>query len=71
MILPSKKWRDIILQVWHTDPLRCPVCQNLMRVITLIDQGVVVEKILPHLGLRTGIPASASARSRPGVVDGP
>jgi len=44
--LPSKKWRDIIMQVWHTDPLRCPVCQNLMRVIAVIDQRVVVEKIL-------------------------
>jgi len=44
--LPSKKWRDIIMQVWHTDPLRCPVCQNIMRVIAVIDQRVVVEKIL-------------------------
>jgi hypothetical protein len=24
--LPSKKWRDLILQVWHTDPLICPQC---------------------------------------------
>jgi hypothetical protein len=21
--LPSKKWRDLILRVWHVDPLRC------------------------------------------------
>jgi hypothetical protein len=69
--LPSKKWRDIIMPVWHTDPLRCPVCQNLMRVIAVIDQRVVVEKILRHLGLWTGIPALASARSPPGVGDGP
>jgi hypothetical protein len=69
--LPAKKWRDIILQVWHTDPLRCPVCQNLMRVIAVIDQRAVVEKILRHLGLWTGIPALASARSPPGVGDGP
>ena len=31
--LPSKRWRDLILRVWHVDPLRCPVCQNPMRVI--------------------------------------
>ena len=24
--LPSKKWRDVILRVWHVDPLRCPCC---------------------------------------------
>ena len=22
--LPPKKWRDLILRVWHVDPLRCP-----------------------------------------------
>jgi hypothetical protein len=22
--LPSKRWRDLILRVWHVDPLRCP-----------------------------------------------
>jgi hypothetical protein len=42
-----------------------------MRVIAVIDQRVVVEKILRHLGLWTGIPALASARSPPGVQDGP
>jgi hypothetical protein len=31
--LPSKRWRDLILRVWNVDPLRCPVCQNPMRVI--------------------------------------
>ena len=42
-----------------------------MRVIAVIDQCVVVEKILRHLGLWTGIPALASARSPPRVADGP
>ena len=48
--LPSKRWHDLILWVWHVDPLRCPVCQNPMRVIAVIDDPRVVEKILPHLG---------------------
>lgn len=48
--LPSKRWRDLILRVWHVDPLRCPVCQNTMRVIAVIDDPRVAEKILPHLG---------------------
>jgi hypothetical protein len=34
LILPSKRWRDLIFQVWHVDPLRCPACQNPMRVTT-------------------------------------
>ena len=48
--LPSKRWRDLILRVWHVDPLRCPVCQHPMRVLALIDDRRVVEKILRHLG---------------------
>src|SRR5512137_2926162 len=35
--LPSKRWRALILRVWHVDPLRCPVCQNPMRVIAVIQ----------------------------------
>ena len=40
----------MILRVWHVDPLRCPVCQNPMRVIAVIDEPRVVEKFLRHLG---------------------
>ena len=41
--------RGLILRVWHVDPLRCPVCQNPMRVIAVIDAPRVVERILRHL----------------------
>ena len=65
--LPSKKWRDLILRVWHVDPLRCPVCQNPMRVIAIIDDPRVVEKILRHLGAWHDPPA----RPPPQGVRGP
>ena len=63
--LPSKKWRDLILQVWHTDPLICPKCRQQMRVIAVIDQRLVIEKILRHLGQWNGPPPLAPARSPP------
>ena len=44
--LSSKRWRDLILRVWHVDPLRCPVCQSPMRVMAVIDDPLVAEKIL-------------------------
>jgi len=47
--LPSKRWRDPILRVWHVDPLRCPVCKSPMRVVAVIDDRGVKEKILRHL----------------------
>ena len=34
----------------HVDPLRCPVCQNPMRAVPVIDDPGVGEKILRHLG---------------------
>jgi hypothetical protein len=36
--LPSKRWRELVLKVWHADPLRCPACGRPMRVIAVIDQ---------------------------------
>ena len=49
--LPSKRRRDLILRVWHVDPLRYPVCQSPMHcVIAVIDEPKVTEKILRHLG---------------------
>ncbi|HOX57658.1 MAG TPA: hypothetical protein P5205_13020 [Candidatus Paceibacterota bacterium] len=41
------------------DPLRCPVCQNPMRVIAVIDDPRVVEKILRHLGAWHDPPVSS------------
>jgi hypothetical protein len=58
--IPSKRWRDLILRVWHVDPLRCPVCQNPMRVIAVIDEPRLVQKILRHLGAWHDPPARGS-----------
>ena len=64
--LPSKRWRDLIFRVWHVDPLRCPVCQNPMRVIAVIDDPHLVEKILRHLGAWHDPPARRPAPGAPG-----
>lgn len=64
--LPSRKWRDVILRVWHVDPLCCPVCQHAMRVIAVIDDPLVVEKILRHLGAWHDPPARPPPSGGPG-----
>ncbi len=63
--LPAKKWRDLIRQVWHTDPLRCPKCRSAMRVIAVIDDPRIVEKILRHLGAWSDPTAHPQARPPP------
>ena len=35
----------------EADPLRCPKCSREMRIVSLIDQEDVIERILRHLGL--------------------
>jgi len=49
--IPSPKWRELIKKVWEADPLLCPRCQKEMRIVALIDERTVIERILRHLGL--------------------
>ncbi len=44
-------WKNIIKKVWEADPLLCPKCQKEMRIVALIDEREVIERILRHLGL--------------------
>ena len=49
--IPSPKWRELIKKVWEADPLLCPRCSREMRIVALIDDRAVIERILRHLGL--------------------
>ena len=49
--IPSAKWRELIKKVWEADPLLCPICRRKMRIVALIDDREVIERILRHLGL--------------------
>ncbi len=49
--IPSAKWRELIKKVWEADPLQCPRCSCEMRIVALIDERAVIERILRHMGL--------------------
>ena len=49
--IPSAKWRELIKKVWEADPLLCPRCHKEMRIVSLIDDRDVIERVLRHLGL--------------------
>src|SRR5437667_1863101 len=55
--LRSKRWRDLIVRVWHVDPLCCPVCLNPMRVIAVLDDPRVVASDAPASGALARSPA--------------
>ena len=64
--IPSKKWRELIKKVWEVDPLLCPNCGGEMKIIALIDERAVIEKILRHLGLWVGYGASRAPPAETG-----
>lgn len=47
------KWRELIKKVWEADPLLYPKCQNEMRIVALIDDREVIERILPSACVTT------------------
>ena len=47
----KRRRAHFIKQLYEADPLLCPQCGGSMRIIALIDQAAVIEKILTHLGL--------------------
>jgi hypothetical protein len=51
------------------DVLVCPRCGGRLRLIALIDQASVIQRILAHLGLPTEIPAPTPARAPPRLRD--
>jgi len=46
-----KNWDRFIQKIYHVDPLICPKCQGKTRIISWIEDEVVIKKILKHLGL--------------------
>jgi hypothetical protein len=49
--IPSKTWRECIKKVWEVDPLECPKCGSEMKIISFIDEHLLIHRILDHLGL--------------------
>ncbi|TLN21077.1 transposase [bacterium] len=49
--LPSKGWAEMIRKVDEVDPMLCPKCGGLMRVIAFLTDYAVVDRIIDHLNL--------------------
>jgi hypothetical protein len=46
-------WARLIQKVYEVDPLECPRCNGPMRVIALIEDAGVVQRILEFSARRT------------------
>jgi hypothetical protein len=48
---PNRNWARMIQKIYEVDPLTCPQCKGLMRIISIIEDQEVINKILGHLDL--------------------
>lgn len=62
-------WADLMRRTFGFDVLACPRCGGRLRLIALIDQAAVIERILGHLGLPTEVPVPRPARAPPLPID--
>jgi len=60
-----RSWARLIQKVYEVDPLICPHCGTKMRIISVINELFVIEKILRHLGLWDIPNHRASSRKPP------
>jgi hypothetical protein len=68
--VPSKTWRELIKKIWEVDPLSCPRCSHEMKIISLIHDPKLIERILRHLGLWRQHPHPHEENTK-APVDGP
>ncbi|MBK7645263.1 MAG: transposase [Planctomycetes bacterium] len=58
-------WAELMKRVFEIDVLVCPHCGGRRKLIAFLTDGLVVRKILAHLGLSTEPPVLAPARAPP------
>ena len=46
-----KNWARLIQKIYEVDPLTCPKCGGIMRILAFIEEREVIKAILKHLGL--------------------
>jgi hypothetical protein len=44
-------WAALIKCVFEVDPLKCPCCGGQMKIVSFIEEPLVIEKILRHCKL--------------------
>ena len=58
-------WAELMRRSMGLDVLACHRCGGRLRLIAVIDDPAVVERVLRHLGLPTEIPEARPARAPP------
>ena len=62
------QWAELMRRTFGVDVVACPRCGGRLRLVALIDQASVIQRILRHLGLPTDVPEPRPARPPPCAV---
>jgi hypothetical protein len=54
-----RRWAELLRRIFEVDPLRCPRCGDAMRIVAVITELAVIDRILDHLR-RSASPARRS-----------
>ena len=49
--VPSKGWAEMIRKVYEVDPMVCPKCGGVMKVIAFLREYAVLDRIIGHFKL--------------------
>ena len=61
----GSRWADLMRRTFGFDVLTCPQCGGRLRLVALINEAAVVQRILRHLGLPTEVPEARPGRAPP------
>jgi hypothetical protein len=67
----GRRWASLMARTFGFDVLACPRCGGRLRLIALIEEAAVLDRILRHLGVPTEIPAPRPARAPPLRMESP
>jgi len=42
------RWAELLRRIFEVDPLACPRCRGLMRLVAVISDPAVIGQILTH-----------------------
>ena len=42
------RWAELLRRIFEVDPLACPRCRGLMRIVAVITDPAVITRILAH-----------------------
>ena len=67
----GQTWAALMARTFGIDVLACPRCGGRLRLIALIEEAAVIDRILRHLGLPTEPPVPRPARAPPRLASVP